>query len=392
MPGSSKAKTSKNRTKPKGDSLRYIPPSVKYQLWGRAAGCCQYRGCPATLYKDDLTQYEFNSAYIAHIRAVSKGGERFDPILSPKLKASLSNLMLLCDKHHRLIDVGEPKKHPIELLEEMKAEAEAKVETISKALVASTKTQVLLFGARIGQQSSPLSKERALATIAADLKYPSSDPIELAVQNCPFQDHEEDYWKFHKQSLERTFAIEVERLKEKGQGIHFSVFGLAPMPLLMRLGTLLSDLQSVEVYQKHREPDSWAWKDEVEQDFTFECVQNGEEGRVALVLALSATVTKDRVESVLPHATIYQLTVANPHNDMMVSRLMLSKFRRIVRIALDRIKAAHGQQTQLHLFPAVPVSAAIEFGRVLMPKADVSILVFDQNNTQKSFILTFPIN
>jgi len=85
-------------------SVSYIPEKIKIRLWGTAAGRCQYEGCNKPLWLDTLTKYEFNVAYIAHIIADSPDGPRGDPELSFKLKADISNLMLMCDEHHRLID------------------------------------------------------------------------------------------------------------------------------------------------------------------------------------------------------------------------------------------------------------------------------------------------
>ena len=82
-----------------------VPVTVRYALWGKAGGRCQYRGCNKPLWKDPLTQREFNNAYLAHIVADTPGGPRGDQVLSPQLAAELSNVMLLCDSHHRLIDL-----------------------------------------------------------------------------------------------------------------------------------------------------------------------------------------------------------------------------------------------------------------------------------------------
>ena len=58
---------------------------------------------------------------------------------------------------------------------------------------------------------------------------------------------------------------------------------------------------------------------------------------------------------------------------------------------MDRIKAAHGQDSMLHLFPAVPVSIAVEIGRVWMPKADLPLRIYDQNPRTGGFSMTFDI-
>lgn len=101
-------------------SVSYIPEKTKILLWGKSAGRCQYRGCNTSLYRDDLTQAEFNQCYIAHIVADSPNGPRGHVTRSKELKQSLSNLMLLCDTHHRLIDKVEVENHPEDVLLLMK--------------------------------------------------------------------------------------------------------------------------------------------------------------------------------------------------------------------------------------------------------------------------------
>jgi hypothetical protein len=60
----------------------------------------------------------------------------------------------------------------------------------------------------------------------------------------------------------------------------------------------------------------------------------------------------------------------------------------------NKIKAVHGQNTALHLFPVMPISLAIETGRVWMPKADMPLIIYDQNsaNESKGFEKTITIH
>ena len=88
-------------------SVSYIPETIEIRLWGKASGRCEYAGCNEPLWLDSLTQAEFNSAYIAHTIADKPTGPRGDPILSEQLKNDLSNLTLLCDVHHRLINIAD---------------------------------------------------------------------------------------------------------------------------------------------------------------------------------------------------------------------------------------------------------------------------------------------
>jgi len=57
-----------------------------------------------------------------------------------------------------------------------------------------------------------------------------------------------------------------------------------------------------------------------------------------------------------------------------------------MRPLLDRIKARHGQNTALHIFPAASVAVAVELGRVRMPKADMPWRIYDQVNSRGGFV------
>jgi len=110
-------------------------------------------------------------------------------------------------------------------------------------------------------------------------------------------------------------------------------------------------------------------------------------GPAALVLSVSATITPDRIRAIVgDDVCIWSVSVAKPHNDVLKSPQQLSQFRALMRSLLDRIKAAHGQTVPLHIFPAAPVSVAIELGRVRMPKADMPWEVYDQINALGGFV------
>ena len=64
----------------------------------------------------------------------------------------------------------------------------------------------------------------------------------------------------------------------------------------------------------------------------------------------------------------------------------LAEFRRLVRSALNSIKETYGESTLIQLFPALPVSAAVEVGRVWMPKADLPLNIYDQNRRLGGFV------
>ena len=366
-------------------SISYIPNKVKLRIWGKAAGRCQYEGCNHPLWLDTLTQAEFNVAYLAHIIADSPDGPRGHPVLSEQLKADLSNLMLLCDVHHRLIDKEYVVGHPVERLQAMKALHVRRIEIIM-AIGPDKQSHVLLYGANIGVHSSPLSFIRAADAMLPD-RYPADlHPLTLGMINSSFNDRDAAFWEVENSHLRNMVAQQVRPRLAQGSISHLSIFALAPQPLLMLLGFLLSDIPAAEVYQLHREPADWRWQDHP-AGFRF-VVEEPERisGPPALVLSLSATITDDRIMAVLDDATIWRGTTPAPNNDLLKSREQAREFRAHLRVLMDRIKLRHGEKGAIHVFPGMPVALAVDLGRIIMPKADLILRIYDENKAGGGFL------
>ena len=361
-------------------SVSYIPEKVKVRLWGKAGGRCEYEGCNTRLWLDTLTQAEFNAAYIAHIIADQPGGPRGDAILSEQLKSDITNLMLMCDKHHRLIDRDDVEGHPTERLRTMKRLHENRIDGLTE-IAPDKQSHVILYGANIGAQGSPLSLSEAALGMVPD-RYPASQhPIEIGLGNSSFEDRTPEYWEFESMQIRNVISQQLRPRIRSGEVAHLSIFALAPQPLLMLLGSEISDIPFAEVYQRRKEPQSWKWEDE---PTTFEFVvsppSQATTGDAALVLSLSATVTDERVSAVLgDEIPIWRVTVPEPHNDLVRSRVQTEAFRKAMRLLLNQIKAAHGESAVLHVFPAMPVSLAVDFGRIRNAKADMRMLIYDEN-------------
>ncbi len=373
-------------------SVTNIPESVKFRLWGKTGGRCQYEGCNKPLWLDALTKAEFNTAYIAHIIADKPTGPRGDEELSAKLASDISNLMLMCDEHHRLIDKIDVDGHPVSRLKEMKRRHEERIELLT-AILEDKKSHVLLYGANIGQQSAHISWQKAAVAMTLN-RYPAeAQAIEIGMINSAFRDDEPRYWEIEKENLSRQFNDKIRSRLQNGSIEHLSIFALAPQPLLIEMGHLLSDIPSSDVYQLHREPPDWTWQ-ACDEPFDLIVEKPDKKGQtVALNLSISATIDDSRIKSVLgPDVPIWKLTPAPdpPYNDILKSREQLAQFRQTFRKLMDEIKYIHGQEAELHVFPAVPVAIALEIGRIRMPKADLALHVYDQHNA-KGFHLALTI-
>lgn len=143
---------------------------------------------------------------------------------------------------------------------------------------------------------------------------------------------------------------------------------------------------AAEVYQLHREPPDWRWQEDPHGFDYWIAAPSRTEGPPALVFSLSATINDERIEACLPGASIWNFRSPAPTNDFLKGRGQARLFRHHARQLLNRIKATHWEQAALHVFPAMPVALAVDFGRIIMPKADLKMQIYDQNHALGGFV------
>lgn len=372
---------------------RRIKKDIERLLWARAAGRCEFKGCNRLLYRSSITQEEVNIAEKAHIYSISECGPRgWGPLSKNKDKINqLENLMLVCPDCHKTIDQDkEGRRYSGELLLEWKRAHEERIE-IATGILPECKSHVVLYGANIGEQRSILNPKSAMEAMFPNW-YPSpKSPINLSML-CSHDDSTGDYWITESKHLLTLFNRYIKPIIEESENCHFSLFSLAPQPLLILLGTLFTDIIPVEVYQLHREPQTWKWASPSEGlDFQIKPPVNFDYNPV-LIISLSDRINPDRVKAVLgENISVWELTAGIYHNDLLRSRNELSLFREKARLLLSSIREHHGTKTPLRIFPAMPVACAVELGRVRMPKADIPFIIYDQNNKAERFIETIKI-
>jgi hypothetical protein len=165
------------------------------------------------------------------------------------------------------------------------------------------------------------------------------------------------------------------------------------MPLLIRLGALFTDKTPAQVYQLHREPkQTWRWYPEPKNAHYRTIEPKTFNDPPALILSLSSKIAHDRITDVLGEkVSMWELTIDEPHNDFLRSCDQLSRFREAARRLLVRISSKHGNRTPLSIFPAMPVAAAVDLGRLRMPKAEMPWIIYDHHNKSGAFVKTLQI-
>lgn len=372
---------------------RHIGIATERELWGRAAGRCQFSGCNKLLYKSSVTQESVNLAQKAHIYSFSEKGPRgWGPFkINISRLNDISNLMLMCHGCHKKID-GDltGKRYSASLLILWKNDHERRTETVT-GIEVNKKTHVVLYGANIGSEKSHIHYHESVSAMFPDW-YPANERPEILSMNSELQDSSSEYWRAESSHLYKVYERKIAPLIDQDACKHFSVFAIAPQPLLIQLGALLTDKVSVETYQLSREPKGWRWQN-YPDSFEFDVrIPNSFEGTPVLMLSLSAYVAEERISRVLgKNISVWEISIPNPGNDFLKSKHQLSVFRKCVRQVMVEIKRNHGNQVPLHVFPVMPVSCCVEFGRTRMPKADMPWVIFDHDVGTQEFCKSIEI-
>lgn len=358
---------------------RHIDRTIERELWGRSAGRCEFAGCNKALWKSSVTQERVNLSQKAHIYSFSADGSRGNKGVAMNRLNSIANLLLTCHGCHQKIDKNKDGgRYSVELLQQWKAQHERRIEIVT-GVDPSKKSHVVLYGANVNKHSSPVRFDDT-AHAMFPRHYPADDRgIVLGTVNNSFNDKTPKFWEAEASQLTSMFTRQVRERLAVGEISHLSVFAIAPQPLLVLLGSLMNNITNAEVYQRHREPQTWVWPEKapkvaikVEEPASYTAPP-------ALVLALSAPVTDDRITAAMGgDAAIWRVTVQRPSMDLIKSRQHLSALRSVLRTLFDRIALCHGRNAMLHVFPVVGVSAAVELGRTRMPRAHGPWQIYDE--------------
>lgn len=366
-----------------------LPTKVQLHIWLRAGGRCQYPGCNVPLWKDELTLAEMNRAYLAHIIADSPAGPRGDPLRSRQLSSDPANIMLLCDTHHRLIDREDVAGHSVQLLQQYKKEHEDRIEH-QTAIQSDRRTHLVLFGTRIGDRHGLVNLEQACTAVLPE-RYPADRRgLRLDLAGNEVDESDPEFWALTTQYIERRLQrLLGEAHDQNGMPInHLSIFAIAPIPVLIYFGKQIGDIYASDVYQHQRSTSDWQWQGLQDAKFDYILERHGTrcKSTVAVNLSLSGFIHTTEISALLGNdVTIYTIRIPHPNRDFLRAKEQLELFRSNWLRLLADVRRDHGENCEIHLFPAIPCAVAVEIGRSLLPKSDPKIIVYDHDRERGGF-------
>jgi hypothetical protein len=365
--------------------VRTITDRAKLFLYVRAGGRCEFDGCNEYVLEHHVTLDPLNVGQMAHIVAFKVRGPRGDDPERPADINDPDNLMLLCHRCHTEIDNRETgAKFTRAILEGFKRDHEKVIFHLTDRKT-QKRTTILELRSKIGGQVTSLPPAHVWDAVSP--RYP--DREWFVINLATFDDDSPAYY----QLASREIETRVQRLYDyRGDGpLDVSVFGLAAMPLLIFLGSRLSNKGPVHVYQKHRDTQDWTWKpDGPLVEYGFRCVRRGtDRERVALVLSLSARIDLDRLPASIDATyTVYELFLSTQEPSPLFLRRRddLAAFQAAYHAAHGAILRDHGSVTAVDLFPAVPAPIAVACGFELFPKVSPVLRIWDHDRRQGGWV------
>lgn len=372
----------------------------KRRVWVRSGGRCAI--CNRDLLDGNLTSEPVSLGELAHIVGQQQSAASPRGLTPyPKERRDLAdNIILACGECHAEIDdPGTLDMFTVQKLNAAKRSHEERIKHVT-GLGGDRRTVILRM---IGQlRGSPL--ELAQRT-AVDAVLTSSDRfpyfklsydrygIEIDLRQLPGESESTgsefgqnsaptaEYYASAKAIIDEVVDNLLNDGLRKGHVEHVSVFAFTRLPLLVYLGRKLGDGYGVDFYQRHQTTDSWIWPSTeypVEFDIGFPAIARGSEA--VLLASISGTVHENEIPQHLQQHPVFRMHPANrtPFGGIINSKASLENLRVTYRRFFGELEKHHKNIIRLHLFGALPISAAIALGRVRDPVIQPSIVTYDR--------------
>ena len=352
----------------------YISAPIRRDLWIAAAGRCEFRGCCKPVDRDFLTKKAKSVVgEYAHIIADSPAGARGVPGLSEKLAADPSNLMLACfDCHARIDRHGQSNEFTAEQLRSMKRDHETRIERMYSATGVEESMPVVMsfpIGTHV-----PVIEVRhiqyAMLSNSDFKRFPTATAVHIDQSNFFLQDNDADFWGGAQRALTQQYEQRIKpELVARGGAAHLSIAGFAPIPMLMKLGALVGDKTPAAIMDLPGEKWLWDTRDTCPApSYTF-TVPPTVPREVSVVVSISG-----RAQHPVGRDVVEFQAVA-PDRGIIRKEAHVQQFRTSFNAFLQQLFAAGARV--LHVHPATPLSASIEIGRSLLPKAFEEVHIWE---------------
>jgi hypothetical protein len=362
-----------SKKKGRGDA---IGVETKRTVIRESHGRCMFRGCGEDLFLEAITGNEGNYSYLAHNVASSEQGERGGAMTSRKLSNTASNVLLLCDKHHRLIDKVAGADYPASKLSEMRRDF---IETADRLLDGLAFEPISTFavlwpvGGHVIAPPTHFQISQALQVIR---KRPDGSLSVVADNDELLLSADPSIWSVIPGMINRV-AQKIQMQTQFSQnGSAIFAFGL--MPQLIGLGAKLGNKGHYVPMLRSRDTGSWAWPSDEARYPNITVNRSPDPIRTDVIVTLSFTAKPPLFEetaSQMGFPTI-EITV----EDEFIGNGAISHPEEGQKLLQTLHQLLHelGESgvTTVHLFPCISNCGSV-FAGMAIDRNHPSVLVYD---------------
>ena len=166
----------------------------------------------------------------------------------------------------------------------------------------------------------------------------------------------------------------------------FAVFSLAPIPLAIHLGYLLSDRVEVLPFHFDRDRSTWSWPEATDR-IGLEARVNGlptahvlEPTEVVLRVSLTALIDPRDTRAAVGECPVeIDIKVDDPRATWLASPDQVVALRRTFRETVSRIREVVPKCLRIHLFYAGPTAGAVAIGQTINPRMNPNVITYEYN-------------
>lgn len=363
-----------------------ISSHAKKWVEANASWRCQI--CADDLKRDIIDGTNRNLSYIAHIVAASLDGPRGNHPLPPEKRNDEDNLLLLCDKCHRLIDRAAPERYTVELLRKIRMDNIKAVEQALNTLRYPEVRVVTLIG-NITGQTHQFDIHDVYGMIWESQLRPSQE-VEKALDfgNQLYDPHTSAYWTSLFESGQIAMCQNYLRSNNsKNKREKMAIFPKHGTSVLVLAGKIFGDDGGTYLFQPVRTEPTWRWLSGPARNFSLVTIKDktNQENEANLIVSLTYKITSDRLPKDCFDGDYLRPTLEISTSELGVDSLSRRGDINNLSDTLDKA-IAHLQDVwkvkKIHLFIGCPTTGVFKIGQKMQSRHHANFVCYETNSKE----------
>ena len=359
--------------------------STKNSVLRDSHGRCMFTGCGERLDYDVVTGTKGNFSYLGHNVASSEQGPRGITELSDKLSDNPSNVLLLCDKHHRLIDKVAASDYIASTISAMRNEFCIVANSLLDGLQYEPIPVYAVLWPVNSQTVSPPTYLQ-IANSLSKMKFRMHEQLNTLSDNEELlRSSPEVLWQIMPLTIENAANKIIQQIKN--HGYKAALFGFGPMSALIGLGAKLGNKSTITPMLRYREGGQWSWPSNFSNGKFYdiegiECITERSNFVINIVFTAEpeSLLKASQAVSVDNNAQIITIRAnkdvmgngAIPHPEDGVA------FTAELQLILHKLQSNYGAKT-IHLFACASNAASVFIGQAY-DTHHPEVIVYDFDN------------